>query len=365
MNFWEHFILFFSCQALLLAIYLFIKKSSNKIANVIWGVFLLLFSFNLFLNVLFWSKFSGKLMLNFSLLPPYLLALYGPLFYLYLKGLVKPKKIGYKDFVHFVPFLIMWSYHLRYLTLSYDEKLAVYKNGLFHEYVLIPYMPRIFVPVILIYGICSYLVLKNAYLKDREMTIWLRLIMFFFLGFPASMLAYIILSYFKMLTIEYDYFLTILMIFFVWVTTFFGYVHPKIFNGKSIQKILPFIKYKNTGLSPALSQDLKSKLIRLMDEKRPYLNSEVRLNDIAEMMNVQRHHASQVINENFGMGFFDFINTYRIREAERLLNSSKTQISVTDIGFKSGFNNRVSFYKAFKKILGTTPTDYKNQNRAS
>ena len=56
-----------------------------------------------------------------------------------------------------------------------------------------------------------------------------------------------------------------------------------------------------------------------MDTQKLYLNHELRLDDIANMLNISRHHASQVINENFNMSFYDFINTYRIEEAKNKL----------------------------------------------
>ena len=59
------------------------------------------------------------------------------------------------------------------------------------------------------------------------------------------------------------------------------------------------IKYEKTGLSEAFSTELKNKLETMMDKQKLYLNHELRLNDIAELLNISRHHASQVINENF------------------------------------------------------------------
>ncbi|WP_421808716.1 helix-turn-helix domain-containing protein [Flagellimonas sp.] len=119
-------------------------------------------------------------------------------------------------------------------------------------------------------------------------------------------------------------------------------------------------KYEKTGLSEAFSQELKEKLEDLMDTQKLYLNHELRLDDIANMLNISRHHASQVINENFNMSFYDFINTYRIEEAKNKLcnNFKKSSESISDIAYQCGFNNRVSFYKAFKKRTKITPKEF-------
>ncbi len=120
------------------------------------------------------------------------------------------------------------------------------------------------------------------------------------------------------------------------------------------------IKYEKTGLSETFSHELKDKLESLMHEQKLYLNHELRLDDIAELLNISRHHASQVINENFNMNFYDYINSYRIEEAKTKLCSGfkKSPDSISDIAYQCGFNNRVSFYKAFKKITRITPKEY-------
>lgn len=119
-------------------------------------------------------------------------------------------------------------------------------------------------------------------------------------------------------------------------------------------------KYEKTGLSQAFSSELKTKLEHLMENQKLYLNHELRLDDIAELLDISRHHASQVINENFNASFYDFINSYRIEAAKLKLASGfeDASESISDIAYQCGFNNRVSFYKAFKKVTGATPTQY-------
>lgn len=120
------------------------------------------------------------------------------------------------------------------------------------------------------------------------------------------------------------------------------------------------VKYEKTGLSETFSLELKSKLEHLMDTEKLYLQHEIKLDTIADLLNISRHHASQVINENFNMSFYDFINAYRIEEAKNKLCSGfeDSSESISDIAYQCGFNNRVSFYKAFKKITHITPKEF-------
>lgn len=118
-------------------------------------------------------------------------------------------------------------------------------------------------------------------------------------------------------------------------------------------------KYGKTGLSRSFSLELKNKLEYLMKTEKVYLVHNLKLDDIAQMLDVSRHHGSQVINENFGVSFYEYINSYRIEEVKKLLNSRNIHTkSISDIAYECGFNNRVSFYNAFRKVTRMTPKEF-------
>ena len=95
---------------------------------------------------------------------------------------------------------------------------------------------------------------------------------------------------------------------------------------------------------------------------KPYLNNELRLQELAEMLNIPSHHLSQVINEHLQTTFFDFINRHRVEEAKSLMKSDM-ESSLLEIAFKAGFNNKTSFTNAFKKFTKQTPLDYRQQHQ--
>ena len=95
------------------------------------------------------------------------------------------------------------------------------------------------------------------------------------------------------------------------------------------------------------------------------MNNELRLDDLSRLMNLSRNHTSQIINEHFNLSFFDFVNRYRIREAKNtLIMLDKNELTVTQIAYDVGFNNRASFYKAFKKFTSENPSDYLKKIKA-
>ncbi len=119
------------------------------------------------------------------------------------------------------------------------------------------------------------------------------------------------------------------------------------------------VKYKNSGLTEAMTSTLKSQLVNLIETKKVYLDNGITLEKLAKELNTDRYSISQVINQEFGKNFYEFINDYRVQEAVNIIENNKGKIKlVTDLIYESGFNNKVSFYKAFKKRKKTTPTQY-------
>lgn len=118
-------------------------------------------------------------------------------------------------------------------------------------------------------------------------------------------------------------------------------------------------KYKNSALTPDMSKNLKEQLTAIMESEQPFLDSAINLTNLAKTLNTDRYSLSQVINENFTKNFYEFINDYRIAFAQKILEEQKEkEIVVNDLVYQVGFNNKVSFYKAFKKRTGKTPLEY-------
>jgi AraC-like DNA-binding protein len=103
--------------------------------------------------------------------------------------------------------------------------------------------------------------------------------------------------------------------------------------------------------------------IRLLLEN-DHIYRQMRLNraTLSEMVGIGEYHLSRVINRHFGKNFNELLNTYRIEEAKQRLRSENTQITV--IGFEVGFNSIASFNRVFKTKVGTSPTEYRNNEKA-
>lgn len=104
---------------------------------------------------------------------------------------------------------------------------------------------------------------------------------------------------------------------------------------------------------------IKTSLQVIMEVQKPYLDSELNLIRLAEMLSVSTHHLSYVINTGFGKNFFQYVNEYRVDYAQKLLKEPNSKLSILGVAFESGFNSKTSFNTAFKKVTGQTPSEFK------
>ncbi|GJM36050.1 MAG: transcriptional regulator [Saprospiraceae bacterium] len=94
-----------------------------------------------------------------------------------------------------------------------------------------------------------------------------------------------------------------------------------------------------------------------MKVEKPYLEPSLKLGDMAEALDIPRHELSKLLNHGFGQSFFDFINTYRICAFIELWNDSD-ETTILQLAYQVGFNSKSAFNRAFRKIKGTSPSDF-------
>lgn len=106
----------------------------------------------------------------------------------------------------------------------------------------------------------------------------------------------------------------------------------------------------------------KSKLHDFVLNQEIYLNSDINLAALAEAMHLSTHQLSYVINNGFNQNFFQFINSYRVEKAKRLLQDPESEkLSILGIAFESGFSSKTAFNTTFKRITGQTPSQFKKE----
>ncbi len=120
------------------------------------------------------------------------------------------------------------------------------------------------------------------------------------------------------------------------------------------------VKYERSGLTKETAEQLHASLLRLMEEKNIYRNSQLTLADLAESLSVSPHNLSEVINTRLQKNFYDFVNGYRLDEVKKdLADPSKQHLKILSIAFDAGFNSKATFNTLFKEQNGQTPSEYR------
>ncbi len=86
-------------------------------------------------------------------------------------------------------------------------------------------------------------------------------------------------------------------------------------------------------------------------------NADIYLESIAQLFNTTPNYVSKLIKAKLGMNFVDYLADIRIRHACDLM--AEGNMTVNDLYKKVGYSNRNTFTNAFKKVTGTTPSEYR------
>jgi AraC-like DNA-binding protein len=126
---------------------------------------------------------------------------------------------------------------------------------------------------------------------------------------------------------------------------------------------LPALKQLKETPIKKITTEEKDILISFMKDKKPYLNPELKIGDLALQMDMPKHELSRIINHGFGKNFFDFVNEYRVDTFIALkLNEKREQSNFLELAYQAGFNSKSAFNRAFHKATGLSPSQYFKKN---
>ncbi|GAB4518934.1 MAG: hypothetical protein Tsb004_29750 [Allomuricauda sp.] len=104
-------------------------------------------------------------------------------------------------------------------------------------------------------------------------------------------------------------------------------------------------------------------LVRQIKEQKLYRNPELNLRGLSDQLDISYTSLSQMINHETGVNFNDFINKLRVDEIVGCLESeAHKDYTIIGLAEQAGFRSPSSFYAAFRKVTGTTPTRFIEQS---
>lgn len=122
-------------------------------------------------------------------------------------------------------------------------------------------------------------------------------------------------------------------------------------------------KYQNSSLSIEDRNAYAERILRYMEEEKPYLNEDLKQSDFATALEMNIPQVSEVLNACFQKNFNNFLNLYRINEVKELMkNPIYEEYKIVAIGYEAGFKSKTSFNRAFKNLVGVTPSEYRKKS---
>ena len=110
-------------------------------------------------------------------------------------------------------------------------------------------------------------------------------------------------------------------------------------------------------------EELFSRITYQMDVEHLYLQPGLSIDDLAMALGTNRTYVSRSINDLSGSSFTEYLNGYRVRYAQSLIEMGGPGTSVAEVGEMSGYASDASFFRNFKKFSGCTPSEWANRTK--
>lgn len=338
-------------QSLLFSGALIRLRSDRRSSNQLLAGFLLLLSFQMSLHLL-----SDK-----NLLPASFWGLrgvvfaYGPLLYFYVRSLIQQEKsLSPLDYLHFIPavLIILSSFFLS----GIEERIGW----------------LLYLSLILYLTGCYRLLFYWKREPDTQASPshikfnWLKLALgIFSLIMFSDLISFGINTWFPNSLADNwsDYIVLGLVMIFVNIMVFKSLLQPGILAPISEEKLRTIDKRQiNRTQIYHLHQKNIEHLEAFMQNQQPYLQAHLTIQDLATALAIPARQLSEIVNQYYGQNFAEFINTYRLAEAEKRFQQAEDQReTVLEVMYQVGFNSKSSFNTLFKKRTGLTPTAYKQK----
>lgn len=350
------------------AVILNLNKKSDKVSRSLISTFVAIHAFFILDFVLYNTNYQLKYAHTY-LMSSSVALLYGPLLYFYFKRITFQYKFKVVDAIHLLPTVILLFFLFPLYNLPIEEKINIQleKSSIYAQ---TDFLYMVFIPKLVSLIFYGFLISK-IYLKNSK-TIQhknIEAISFWKKGVYSMHVLYVFCYLIYGISISgllfnpnpYVFQIPIIaMSLMVLYISYMAHVQPKVFSKEFVMLDTEFFsKYQKSGLTASLSQELKQNLIILLKDHKIFTDNSLNLEMLSEKLQTSRHNTSQIINEHFNMNFFELINKFRIEEAIKMFKKSKTNtIQIIDVAYAVGYNNKVTFNKAFKKETALTPSEF-------
>ena len=356
--------------------------TGNRIALRLLAALTLTFSVDLAINYLYVAGHLAQFP-RLRFIESVAVFLYGPLLYFYVVALTSRQvfQLTWQRWLHFVPFLASILVLIPYLRLSDASLVGMIYDGAdpgpeLGDWAIgmpvVDSLPRVLIGAYLVLGFVRLAehgrnIREQFSLIEHISLVWLRNLLIA-IGILWVLYA-IALAYGGAGPVEQ--LLNVAIVVVVYTLGYMGMRQPQIFKQRDPQEQVRSDgdertsekpKYERSALDAEMSAALLEELQTLMLEERPYLDAKLTLAQLAEQLGISTNYLSQIINQQTGSNFFDYINSYRVEAAKQILaDPAKARLSVLAIAMDAGFNSKSAFYSAFNQHAHMTPSQFRQK----
>jgi AraC-like DNA-binding protein len=364
----DFIILFLALQGSVMAGLLF--YSSKRISSNRW---LASFMLVIISATLVMEFFNSDLTWKYPFVTPFIPILrmtIGPITYFYTRSLIYgDKKLERKDYLHFLP--IVMDMQPQLISLLYFSGILgipgitkLYSSPQMQQFLfsgnVLYNLPALC--SLLIYAGLSYNLIRKALqqtepsaykLRDLE---WLKTFLYAEFALIIIFMAGILLT---LISSWNNYFLFIPAISLVYWLGMATYTRQgKMTFADVTEYNKPPVKIHFTA---AEAEKYQQQVHSLMNTDQLYLSPGLKLDVLAGKLMISEKLLSSLLNQHMGKNFNDFINEYRVQEAQKkLANPSLNHFTIASIAADCGFNSLATFQRCFKQFTGSTPSQYQN-----
>ncbi|AWW31956.1 hypothetical protein DN752_18435 [Echinicola strongylocentroti] len=287
--------------------------------------------------------------------------LYGPLLFFYVQSIRQKSITTFQIIAHSSPFFVGFGLNIMMVIMLLLNSTPEPIMELYHQGVLI----TVFISFSA-YSLYTFYLLHRTPIEDslvKQKATIARLI-----ASSNLILSFLVISGWIMLIWEIQLPITTRYIYyFLMLVMFYSVIHIRmrmLLTSKLSEKpsskiaIQPQTKYKTSNISGEELATIIEKINHIFLEKKPFLNPEFNLDQLAKELDTSKLKITQALNIHLGQNFYQFVNAARIEESKNLLQQPNED-NLTVVGYESGFKSKSTFYKYFKEATGRSPSDYK------
>lgn len=363
-------------QGIFLSYFYLSKRNRKHLPNLFWGLFLLTLTIIASEILLNYTGLIVKVIWIENYSEPFVFLLAPLLFFIIKTSL--GEKYKKDDWIHFLPFGIYFIYCFLYFLqppeFKYNSYVHCYQPGwkFLNVKMHIPDDPlrlrssleQLYFTQFLIYIVLIYQILKrniqgnilNIFnFRKRDARVPVLIWIFFVLIF--ILILFIKIHFERDLG---DYIIGSCLALLIYLSSFRVMRNSSVFAGHT-QSTGNTDKYVKSALVEERKSEILNKLLKLMGEEKYFTKNTVSLSMVSKAIGEQAHHVSQTINEKLHKNFFELLADYRIDEAKRILkNPDSNNFTIEEIAEQIGYNSKSAFNKIFKKLTGSTPSEYRD-----